>query len=554
MKFHADDAIDHTDLGTYLEMFIKNLVEPFLTQEKVDRFKQALPVPLPTTSIVDTIRDQYAKVFEAKDKMFELHISDKTKKLGLNELLVRRDEESFWKERVFDTLFSGVNTLMVIDRPQGGGDPYFYLMPFDTVHDIEIDFFGKKIEYLIQREDVDTFLVIDDEKFIRYQKVKDKDEYIVLASVNHNIGFTPVRFIWNEFINHPLIKRSACTAILGMLDEYLVQYVNKKNLDFLNAYLIMWKYEEDDDDEFLKETVRNELAENINGVEILPTDDEVEMVYRSLLKKKSKMGGPGTIISVRAPMDNTEPDLRNPIGFISPPVDSLQYNVSELERLKQAIYMTATGKPENKDIADRPVSNQIQSQYEGERNVLLWVSSQLSDARRWLVSTLAKAYLKDDIECTVDFGSEFFIEDEKGVIENLRDYKAAGASQAQIAFRTESLRQISTKGKYYQFTRLELLAHLEPFNNLTLEVVGDYAMKGLVDFKDFDLKANFPERIAQFEREHGSILAYKQGKNVDFNNLINQIKEILYGYGKAKKFDNGFNTESKATGDIRQSS
>lgn len=546
LKFHADDAIEHSDLAAgYLEQFIKNLIEPFLTEEKVTRFKQAMPVPLPTTGIIDEIKDQYAKVFEAKDKFFNIERVDETEKKQVEALLMSLKEESFWQDTAFDTLFSAVNTLIVIDRPEDGGDPYFYLMDFSSVHDIGLDKFGKNIEYIIQRESSTEFLIIDSEKFARYEKTDDAaNPFVEIQSVPHFFGSVPANFLWQDSLKDPLVKRSACTSILGLLDDYVVQSVNKKNLDFLNAYPIMWKYEDDDDDDFLKETITNELSERVQGETILPLNSDVNAVYADLRKKrKSKMGGPGVIVSVPAPMDNTEADLRDPIGFISPPIEALRYNSTELDSLGNKIYVKATGRPEHKDVADRPVNGQIQSQYEGERNVLLWVSYQLSTTRSWLVSALGKMLLGKDIACTADFGSEFFIEDERAVIENLREYRLAGASQAQIAFRTDSLRQVSTKGKRSQFQRLEIMSHLEPLSNQTLEIVSGMAEKGLVDFKDFDLKNHFPERIAKFERENGSILIYRQSDKITFKELIEDIKQKLYTYGSDTKFDNGFDSK-----------
>ena len=156
--------------------------------------------------------------------------------------------------------------------------------------------------------------------------------------------------------------------------------------------------------------------------------------------------------------------------------------------------MKATGRPEMQTIADRPINSQIQSQYEGERNVLLWVASQLSTSRTWLLNSLAKMYTGEQADCTAYFGTEYFIEDEKSVIQNLRDYKDAGASQSQIWLRNKSLMQVSTKGKKNERAKLEMLEQLEPLHNLSIDKVAELATKDLVEFKDFDLKLNFPER------------------------------------------------------------
>ena len=550
LKFHSDEALCEKDLSDYrLKFFDK--IKSLLVEEKFENFKQLIQYPFPTTSIVDAIKDQYSKVFEAKDSFLEIDIKDVSKKAEFNQLLIELDEEGFWRKEAFDSLFGDVNSIIVLDRTKEDGKPYFFTVEIDDVHDISVK--NNKIDYVIIEEEetvikdgkeveLEYYIFIDQFRYVKYleQESGNGIEYVFVDEVLHSLGETPANFIFHENLigKDGIVKRSAITSVIGLLDEYLFKYTSKQYLDLYNAYPIYWQYTEDTDDDTEESILREDIMSMNGGVDLIASGGLGKIIENQKLRKKQKLLGPGTIKQIDAPSDNTEPDLREPFGFVSPDVPSLDYNVKEIDRLESKIYMKATGRPEQQQIADRPVNSQIQSQYEGERNVLLWVASQLSESRTWLMNCLVKMVTNNPKpNCICYFGTEYFIEDEASVIKNLNDYKNAGASQSQIWLRNKSLMQVSTKGKNSERDRLLMFEQLEPLYNLSLDKATELVQADLIEFKDFDLKVNFAERINKFEREYGSILSYEIGKS--YNERINAIKSKLYQYGTTKKFNNG---------------
>lgn len=541
LKFHSNEVLSFEEFidNPYAKEWLKN-IETNLVQRKYETFKSLIEYPLPTTSLVDSIKDQYAKVFEAKDAFFDIHIQ-KEKKVGLKEFLTKTREEVFWKEKALDLLFSDVNSLLMVDLPpvEVGGDPFFYTVDIESVH--EVSETNGKLDYIVislrDEDEGKYYKVVDDENY--YEVFHKGEDVVITKTAYHGIGQVPCNFIFQEGLTNknPYIKRSGISSVLGSLDTLVRKYTAKENLDLYNAFPIYWKYQEDDDDEFDKQTIIDEY------VDAGKTTSEALTLYDDYIRKKkikNPLLGAGTVIEVPTPSDNTEPDLRDPVGIISPDKTSLEYNTTEVERLEDKIFRKATGRPQEKEIADRPVASQIQSQYEGERNVLLWVSEQMSKSRKWLVEVLCKAK-GEDVVCTASFGSEFFIEDERSVLENFKLYKEAGASQSALSMRNKSLIEASTKGKPTERERLYLLEHLEPMPLMDLEKVREYVELDLVEFKEWDLKLNFAERVNKFERENGNILAYEPTLTV--KEKINKIKSILYSYGKSKRFDNGEGTK-----------
>ena len=528
--FHSEESLSYKDLNKYKDGFL-NLVKAFLNEEKMQRFVEALSFPLVSTPLIDGIKDQYSKVFDAKDKFFSIKCSNDEKTETFTQYLSRVNEEAFWEDECFDTLFGEVNTLVVVDRPPNGGDPYFYTLPFESVVDIEVK--DSKIEYLLFKETEDSFIFIDSEKHVRIVKIEDGRNpvrYEIDSSVPHLFGYAPVNFLWQEGISRrkSYIKRSGITSVLSLLDDFVIKHNNNKNLGWASAYPPMWKYEEDDDEQEIKQAILNEVEATIEDP--VMAGRVVDGIWAK--RRNKNLIGTGTTFTIPVPTESQEPDLRNPLGYIQVPIDSLEYNDNALRQIERDIYFKATGRPIEQEIADRPVADQIQSQYEGEKNVLLWVSKQLSNSRQWLVKTLGKGLLDEEIECYVSFGSEFFIDDEKSQIQNLNEYKKAGASQGQIGQRMDSLLQVSSKNGYMR-NRLTMLSDLEPFRIHGDDKVTEWVKSSLINPEDFLVKINFVDYVARFERENGSILTYEITK--PYKQRIELIKDKIYGYAKADK-------------------
>lgn len=543
LKFHSIEYLNESELKSNpyaFEWFAS--IENNLVSKKFETFKSLIEYPLPSISVVDSIKDQYAKVFEAKDSYFDIHV-EKEHKTDLKRFLENLGESSFWQDYALDWLFSDVNCLLMVDLPPVGsdGDPYFYRVDIDQVHDIGEN--GKELSFVIIKGNKDEkkqhYVVVDDLYY--YEYTQEGENIIKTKEAYHGLGKVPCNFLFNEpLINGSLVRKSGITPVLGALDTFVRKYTSKEHLDLYNSFPIYWKYEENDNDEYDRQTIIDDYVDS--GKTLL----EAESLYERKRGVKNPMIGAGTVIEVPAPSDSTEPDLRDPVGIISPDTTSLEYNTSEIDRLEDRIYRKATGRPQEKEVADRPVASQIQSQYEGERNVLLWVANQFATSRKWLVEVLCTLKLGKEVKCTASFGSEFFIEDERSVLENFKLYKEAGASQGSISMRNKSLIQASTKGKPSERERLELLEHLEPLPTMDIEKAMELVQSDLIEFKEWDLKVNFAERINKFERENGSILTYANEKS--FNEKVNAIKSKLYSYGKSKKFDNGLGSQPDRTG------
>lgn len=554
LKFHAETIISVLEANTYLNDFLSN-AKVLLPDDKYEMFKTLLRFPLPTTAIIDTVKDHYSKVFEAKDAFFDVKAENDEHREMFNALLEGLNEDSFWRNKALDAICDEPSLILVCDKPssdeKGEYKPYFYTLPIEKVIDVGVDS-NNNIEYLIfpdfDSEEVEYIAVIDSEKYIRVDVSKDnngENTYFISGETPHGLDYVPARFLGTEplYKKTKIIQKSPLSPILGLLDEYLYKYVGKQHLDLYSAFPIYWMYAIDEDGEIEDEKLRVALGELYDGYEqqgLLPTIKDNIRKARGL----KNIIGAGTLMEIPTPVDGQDADLREPIGIIRGDIESLKYNASELESIESKIINIATGKVERASKMDRTNEKAVSSQFEGERDVLIYISNQLSIARAWLWDTLGKLYIPSQYKkATCSYGTEFFIEDETQAINNFQEYKKAGASQTMIAHRAEIFRQVAAKNRPTMKLRLKILESIEPYPLLDIEQCVGLWNQGVINGLDLDVKIRFKEYVDRFEREVGEITVF-DGNNEQYNGWIGTIKDKIYSYGttiERPKVTNGTN-------------
>jgi len=528
-------------------------IKDILPLDKYIIFKKLLTFPLATTAIVDTIKDHYSKVYEAKDAFFNIKCSNEESKYSFLNLLGELNEDAFWKDKALDAICDTPSMVLVCDKPTvdptGQYKPYFIQLQVEDIIDIDADA-ENNIKYLIYKAiDKDTgdlfIAAIDDNFYYRIEddSTKPNDErYTILSSVVHDCGYTPARFLGNEplFSKTTVVQKSPLSPVLGMFDEYLAQYVFKRHLGLYSAYPIYWTYDLGDDNE----SEFNELAFKDWVGETYEAYSELEVLaLRKQYQSKNAINelmGPGTIVQVPTPLSKEDADLKNPIGAISPDLESLKFNTGNLDAEEKRIINYATGKVGRDSKLDRTNELAVSTQSEGERDVLIYVSNQLSKTRTWLWATLGKMYLPTTFQnCTYSYGTEFFIEDEAAALANFKLYKDSGASTTMLHHRHTSFRQVSTKNLHPNTQlRLSILESIEPYPMRSVEEVESSFLSGVIDGKDLDIKLRFIEYVARFEREEGIRVEDFEKSDKNFNEWIEYIKNKVSGYGKTITRDN----------------
>ena len=517
LRFHAQVAEQRQYGSRYVNDFLGWAKGVITATDKYNQFDNMLTYPIKSNEVVDSIADEYAKVFNSQNGFIGYEFTDPALRQEYTEY--SKGYEHFWRKDVFSAMLSAINSIVVIDMPvvQDEVKPYYYLLSIDRVIDIKTDREGV-IEYLIFKDTEERIIVIDEQSYRVYKKVNDK---VVLQSTNpHILGYTPASFMWNDALSPetPIIKQSPISSILGDLDTYLFQYTSKKCLDIYASFPIYWHF-----DSKCK-------VEGCNSGFIKRPSSVMESGFaldRCPACEKNSLVGAGSVLRVDPPRGTDSPNLREPAGIISIDRNSLDYNVDETERLRDQIISSATGKLTEKYRSTGAMNeDQVHSNYVSQTNILMWIAGNFEKIHKFVIDTTAKLmYGERYIGCTVSYGTDFYLEDQNKVTEEYNIAKTAGMPMYILQAKRNQVDELQSKNNPQERQRLYILRQLEPYQDVSLAELRTIPD---LDSNKFVIKLNFSTFVNNFEMEYGNIVEW--GSALDLKTKIDRINLIFNQY------------------------
>lgn len=518
LKFHAQVAEQWTYASNYKNDF-KLWYESIITAtDKRNQFEKLLTYPLKSNEVVDSIADEYSKVFHAQNAFIGVDFTDTQLEQDYAEY--SKGYESFWRKDVFSAMLTAINSIVVIDMPEEVTDvpkPYYYLLSIDQVIDIDCEEDGT-IEHIIFKDCDGRYIVIDDERYHVYTLVGN--DLRLKSSNDHLLGYCPCAFMWSDSLsaNNPYVKQSPISAILSDLDWYLFHVTAKRCLDIYAAYPIYWSFKDKCSiSECNGGFIRYELASNTNeyGYKRCPSCE------------KNSIVAPGSHIGIDPPRGSDSPNLRDPAGIISIDESSLKFNVGETERLKEEIIKTATGKLTEKSRTTGAMNeDQVHSNYESQTNILLWIAGNFEKIHKFVIDTTAKIMYGDRyIGCTVSYGTDFYLQDLDSVTAEYKTTVEAGLPMYILQAKRNQIDELQSKNNPNERQRLYILRQLEPYQDIAFS-----ELQGLsgVDPIKFAIKLNFATFVNQFELEYGNIVEW--GSKLEMKTKIERINQVFKTY------------------------
>jgi hypothetical protein len=108
-----------------------------LPADKYRAFEGMCQFPLPTTSLCNSIFDEYEKIFSAQDSFFDVELLDDTMKAEFKAYLDQKEVRHYFRTTAFKAYKKQPACLFVVDLPsiQTGlrPEPYFYKVPICEV-------------------------------------------------------------------------------------------------------------------------------------------------------------------------------------------------------------------------------------------------------------------------------------------------------------------------------------------------------------------------------------------------------------------------------------
>jgi hypothetical protein len=509
LKFHSETQIERNDLSSYYQTFISWICTEkpeILPKDKVERFKQLLTTPLPTNQLVESIEMAWSRIFEAENAFCRYDFAD-------SELLADWEEYrdmEFWKTDGFKAMMTAIDSVWVVDLPsEQEGDrpePKNMLIDISNVLDISVN---KNAECNYVIFSLNEKLFVYDDETIRSFDFKDKEIGEELSNFPHELGYCPARMFWTtllnskNFINH----KAPLTNVLSELDWLLVHKTFKKYMDVANSWPILVAYQTGGDSSDLT------LTEN---------KGRTEAGQQTLGKG---MPGPGTILEMPLPIEG-QPDLMaNPIKWIAPEVNTLQFHVSEDDRLTDNIFKTAVGVDGEQKNDQAKNEKQVLASFESQSIILKRIAMNFEKIQCFADRVCIGLRYGQDVNCSIDYGNKFFLKTVEDLTEEIESVKTDDVMLSAVY---DELIETKFRNDSAGKTRAYVLRDLDPAPCKGMEEVITMKEKGGITEDDFRIKCNFMNYVLRFEREQLPIDQFMS--KGDYNERVKKIKDEFLKY------------------------
>ena len=528
LQFHSDTIITGVPPGALEFLF---WVRSLIPAEKYLIFEKLFRLPVATNDLVESIVVELKRVFKGRNRTSTYQFENsklkddwmwyKTDVLNLNS---RIETEGV------DVMKTAINSIVVVDvhdKPVNGKlpEPYYYIVGIADVCGFELDT-DNAFEWICFKQEDAKYAYIDKERYVIVNEGQN-GEYSIEREQAHPLGYTPARFFWTEALSSkiPALKKSPLSKLLSKLDWLVFFETSKKHLDLYAPYPIYSAYAQDCDysnpetgdfcdSGFLKKTE--------GGYKI-----QDGIAQKCPVCETNKPAGVGAFIQV--PQPTADVDMRKPVDVTTIDVDSLNYNVSEVSRLKEEIYLKAVGINQS---PDKDAVNTLQATlgYEGKQTILQYWKVNFEYIEEWITETCCKfRYGKGFHSVSIDYGSEFYVYTLGELYTQYKQAKDSGMSDTVLDGISNKIVETEYQNNPVELQRLNILKHLEPYRHLSNTVAVELFSKGIIQDKNQLLvKLNLSSYIAQFERENGSILEFALNK--EFHQKIDIINETLKKY------------------------
>ena len=551
LQMHLDTCVTKPSDNIAFQGWLKYIADIAQNDEKFELFQQLIKYPLVSTSLTNNIYRRFKKVFHGADSRKDFVFKNDNNKADFLAYITKY--KRYFSEEGFKYFKLCPNGFVGIDYPseQIGNlpSPYINFIDVKDVFDASVNT-DATVNYILVDIGDHKYKLIDSVKFaIVDQKgnvlLDDEGEEKVLY---HELGYTPVRQFWTSNVNNknPFIKEVPLNSSLGELDFLLSADVGKENVDLYAKFPFLSVLEDDETYEDYEQTenVDTNLTGNAEGgysyrgvnvnSDYVSTGADgynnnglqgnyFNRAYQNKDKKYMRLAG--TTITRRPPKEG-ETDIPTPLEIITPETTILEHLTKDIEYREAKVFKNTVGSPQQVEGNDSAKNEkQIDSQYEGQLDVILDIKKNFEALEEWVYKTIAlMRYEGEEVIVNINYGTRFFIKSVDALEQELQNAKTIGTSEGFILSLIEEIIDTKYKNSPQEAKKQKILLALDPFPSMSIKDVGELIKIGVpINQKDLVLKANFGSLIGDLERLRGIDL---ENELFEVNN-VNKLKEQI---------------------------
>ena len=526
LRFHTQ-AMLSAEINQPVSDFL-SFAQNLLPHDKFKIFQTLFRFPVKTNEITGVCFDKLSRIFDGRNPAFNyqfLNTEQRDDWEYYRQNVLREPE--IWSTKGWEFFKAEINSVLIVDLPAEQSadkypEPYFYWLPIESVISFEANRTTGVMDWIIFRQDHDRIVVIDDERYRVFRCDKGGNIGMLEIDNAHDLGYCPARFFWDEplSLKSPDVKASPLTKELESLDWFLFYHISKRHLDLYGSYPIYSGYEQSCD---FSNAENGDYCDGgfLKDKQGFYRYDQAGLLMRCPKCGEKRIAGVGSFVERPVPGEN-QPDLRNPVQMLSVDRSSLDYNVAEEDRLRNAIITSVVGTNEEVTTRDALNEQQIKANFESQSTILNRVKKGFESAQQFVDETICRLRYGDAfVAAKINLGTDFYVFDANELRQRYKIAKDNGASESELDALQNQIIESEYRNNPMQLQRMLILSELEPYRHLTRDEVLSLWERGVIPEQDMRIKLNFNSYVCRFERENMNILEF--GTQIPFQKKIDII-------------------------------
>lgn len=502
------------------------------SDKKFGRISQFMRFPLPIVQITDSILNDYFKVFEGKNRFFNVNANRdiETLKKWLND-----NKPQMWIEKEAKIVLKNKPcSIVVVDR-MDNGTPYLINVGSDRIIDTELNNDGM-LEYVVFVHSIEmigdkkavNYSVYDDTHYRVFQSIEGQESLTMIKVVAHNLGYCPATFFISTQSNNknPFKRRVAFGPSLSKLEDWTIFDIFRNYVDHYVPFPIT---------EAPIKKCANNLCRGGKVAEeqvINHATNEKRTVWSTCQVCEGKdlgvLIGPGAHFGIKLQGKKDLEDGSGKFKMHFPDTANMKYVPEKLDDLELEIRYKTVGI--SSVLQSEAVNEmQVKGSFASMESILLRNKNELDILYKWIVKTVGNL-MYSDVQLSIDanFGTEFYLMSEEQLQTLFDNSRKIGLPKSEQILIYEQLIDTKYKGNPEKVARQKLLLRLDPLPLYSEKESIEMYKTNVIDDVTLNYKINFYKFVTRFEDENAVITEF--GSNLEMRQRIEIITKTLKSY------------------------